>query len=270
MISARERPCKVLVLGGTSDAQAFCKMLNEHHLPFVVSVATEAGASLALAENYEVLCERFDGPRFVNLIQEMKIGAVVDLTHPHAHVITAMASKLCETEHVPYFRYNRPEVITKETNLLNPFLHMAESETQAAEIAFHLGNRILVTGSKSVALYERLLSMNAKKTVIYRVLPKSEILAQIEDLGVSWDRIIAAKGPFNTLMNKATIEHFKIEVMIAKEAGDASGTLERLEAAKQMGIPLVMIQRPDAIPEAMTSLKVIFEALIVRLKGASE
>lgn len=101
--------------------------------------------------------------------------------------------------------------------------------------------------------------------MVYRVLPQSKVLAQLEAEGVSLGRIIAMLGPISTEMNIATLGHYGIDVLIAKAAGDASGTHQRREAVKALGIHLVEINRPEPLEEAIQSLEQLLETVRSRI-----
>lgn len=250
-----------LVLGGTSDAQRFCHMLKAAQISFSVSVATEAGRQLASAEGFYVHCGRLQQEGLEQLLIEGVFVGIIDLTHPHAVEVTRTAQAACSALGLAYFRYRRPVVMAYGQGMGDGLSHFATTEVEAADLAATLGNRILVTGSKACALYEKHLTRRHGKKVIYRVIPKAEVLAQLEHEGVGLDRIIAMMGPITTEMNIATIKHYGIEVIIAKEAGDASGTRQRHEAAIAMGIHLVTLMRPVPEENAYSSLEDLMDAL---------
>lgn len=258
---------KLLVLGGTSDAQSFCRGLQEAKIQFVVSVATEAGRQLAEAAGFSVLCGRLNLVDFQHLLLENAFEGVVDLTHPHAVEVTKTARVACNATGVAFWRYERPDEATRVAKIQASDLHchFVNTEVEAAMLAAELGERILVTGSKACALYEQVLTQQLGKTVVYRVLPQSKVLAQLEAEGVSLGRIIAMLGPISTEMNIATLGHYGIEVLIAKTAGDASGTHQRREAAKALGIHLVEINRPEPLEEAIQSLEQLLETVRSRI-----
>lgn len=45
-------------------------------------------------------------------------------------------------------------------------------------------------------------------------------------------------------MNVEMIKKYQISILVSKESGNIGGTLDKLKAAHQMGIPVLCIQRP--------------------------
>jgi precorrin-6A/cobalt-precorrin-6A reductase len=57
-------------------------------------------------------------------------------------------------------------------------------------------------------------------------------------------RVIAARGPFALNEELDLLERARIEVLVSKNAGTAS-TRAKLDAARQLGLPVVMVARPS-------------------------
>ena len=55
---------------------------------------------------------------------------------------------------------------------------------------------------------------------------------------------MAMQGPFSREMNEALYRHFGTTLMITKESGDVGAVDEKVQAALQMGIEVIVIGRP--------------------------
>jgi precorrin-6A/cobalt-precorrin-6A reductase len=56
-------------------------------------------------------------------------------------------------------------------------------------------------------------------------------------------RLIFSRGPFDLRTEAALLEHEKIDVLVSKNSGGAA-TVAKIEAARKLGIPVVMVARP--------------------------
>jgi precorrin-6A/cobalt-precorrin-6A reductase len=71
-------------------------------------------------------------------------------------------------------------------------------------------------------------------------------------------RVICARGPFALRDELALLERERIELLVSKNAGTPS-TYAKIEAARQLGIPVVMVARPllppvETAPDAARAL----------------
>ena len=56
--------------------------------------------------------------------------------------------------------------------------------------------------------------------------------------------IIISRGPFTTSDDTDLLRHHEIELLVAKNAG-GNGAIAKLEAARALAIPVIMIERPN-------------------------
>ena len=69
-------------------------------------------------------------------------------------------------------------------------------------------------------------------------------LKKCEDLGLHGAHIIAMQGPFSVELNCALLCTVQAGWLVTKEAGKRGGFAEKMEAAKQCGVSVVVIRRP--------------------------
>jgi precorrin-6x reductase len=106
-----------------------------------------------------------------------------------------------------------------------------------------MGGRVLLTtGSKDLSIYGGLLD---PELLYPRVLPLVSSIEACEDAGIPHRNIIAVQGPFSEELNKAVIREYEIDVMITKDSGAAGGFPEKISAAKDCQIPVIVIARPE-------------------------
>lgn len=114
----------------------------------------------------------------------------------------------------------------------------------AKELEKIQGNILLLTGSKD--LKEIMTEISDKSRVYARVLPNIESIAKCEEAGLRGKQIIAMQGPFSKDMNVALINEICASVILTKESGATGGLDEKLLAARECGIKVVMIESPES------------------------
>ncbi|WP_071608847.1 cobalt-precorrin-6A reductase [Entomohabitans teleogrylli] len=229
----------MLVIGGTSDARQLCRMLDEAGVDYTLSVATPAGRQMAAGLRGTIRSGRMDGPQMVMWLREHRVRWVIDASHPYAEVVSRNARLACRQLGIRLHRYQRPgqlEVID------SPLLHRATSIEEACRLASACGPRVLLTtGSKDLARWRQGL---ADKTLLARVLPTAQALAQCEASGLGVEQIYALCGPFSAAFNQVFYQQCRADVVITKESGSEGGFLEKVRPCLALNIPCIVLTRP--------------------------
>jgi len=77
-----------------------------------------------------------------------------------------------------------------------------------------------------------------------RILKVESSIEKCEKLGVDPSHIIPMKGAASVEENIELIERYGASVMITKESGDVGGVIEKILAANEKDVAVIMIQRP--------------------------
>lgn len=236
----------ILVLSGTKDGREIVYKLRDKGFNLVVTTATCYGKSLYNEEKgLLVISERLDYDGMIKLIKENSIKLAIDATHPYADKVSENINKACNDISIPYIRYQRKK------SSLSEYDHMitrAMDYEEAAKILANFeGNALLTTGSKTLHIF----SSRVKLERLYpRLLPTCDVLKKCENLGFKPSNIIAMQGPFTRQMNIEIIKKYDIDILVTKDSGKVGGTIQKLEAAKQVGIPVIIISRPEEKQES--------------------
>ncbi len=222
----------------------------------------------------------------LNFIRENRFLAVVDATHPYAKQATENIRAAARQAGLPYVRLERDacareesasaregNAYTQEENAcaleentcaLEENAYMREENASARERPVPLiryftdipscakalghvrGNILLTTGCKGLA--EFCAAGDLADRLYVRTLPSVESLAACGEQGIFGKRVVAMQGPFTVEMNLALIRQFGISCLVTKESGNAGGYPEKIEAARQAGIPVFVIGRGQAEP----------------------
>lgn len=229
---------KIVIFGGTSEGRKLSNELAKAGAEVLVSVASEVGveeqgAAEGVAVEWGVKDE--DG------IRGMIRGAdlVIDATHPFAVLVTDNIRHAAETEGVERLRLLREETPAGE----EADIRYAKDPRDAARMAAAIGGRVLLTtGSKDLGIYAAAID---PELLSPRVLPLVASIEACEEAGIPHRNIIAVQGPFSEELNKAVIRDYETEVMVTKDSGAAGGFPEKIRAAQECRIPVIVIMRPE-------------------------
>lgn len=260
---ASEPPLNAIwVYSGTSDGNALARRLAEEGWTVALSAATVYGAEVARRACPGLHVEQGlgDVDARARWLAERGTRAIVDATHPHAAVIKPKLMALAEKLGIPYLRYERDP--GEDFSGTVACADMAE----AAQKAVALGRRIfLSTGSKDVSVF--LQAPGAKQCQWFiRLTPDPDLIHRVEQQGIPRKHICAMQGPISQGMNEALWREWGIDCVISKDSGDVGGFSAKVAAARGLGIPLLVVQRPHfAYPCMANSPEGVLSELAYRL-----
>ena len=235
---------KILLLGGTKDSTELIKHLKANYdTDILTTTTTEYGSKLALeAGSDETIARPLLKDEIIELINNSDFDLLIDATHPFAEHITQTSlsvSKICE---ISYIRFERPSLNLNDFDTSH--IIYAKSFENAGEIISKEipdGNVLHFAGANTM---EDVLKNVSKERFYPRVLKVPKSMEKCEKLGIDDEHIIAMKGAASLKENIDLIEKYDASVMITKESGEIGGVIEKIEAANQKDISLIMIKRP--------------------------
>ena len=233
---------KIVIFGGTSEGRELSCELAKAGAEVIVSVASEFGVEeQGAAEGVRVECGAKDEDGIRSLIRGADL--VIDATHPYAVIVTDNIRRAAEAEGVERLRLLREESTGTDRSGDEADIRYAADAARAAEMAAQLGGRVLLTtGSKDLGIYADSID---PEQLYPRVLPLVSSIEACENAGIPHRNIIAVQGPFSEEMNRAVIREYEIDVMVTKDSGAAGGFSEKISAARDCRIPVVVIARPE-------------------------
>jgi precorrin-6A/cobalt-precorrin-6A reductase len=227
----------VLLLGGTGEAKRLAAALTG--APGVHLVSSLAGRVRdPRLPAGEVRVGGFGGAAgLAEWLRSERIGAVVDATHPFAGVITASAVEACATVGVPLLVLRRPGWRPGPGD----DWRWVPSLPAAAALLPELGERVfLTTGRQGLAAFAGL----DRLWFLARTVdpPDPPLPARLE--------LVLDRGPYTVDGELALLRAHRIDVLVTKDSG-GDQTAAKLTAARQLGIPVVVVARTPA-PAAPT------------------
>jgi precorrin-6A/cobalt-precorrin-6A reductase len=213
----------ILILGGTGEARSLAACV-----PAISSLAGRVSAPRLPVG--EVRIGGFGGvDGLAQWLRDNPVDAVVDATHPFAQQITANAHEACERVGVPFLILRRPGFEPVEG------WHWVDSVAGAARDL--PGSRVfLTTGRQDLGEFA-----SCPQWFLARMVepPEPPMPQRIE--------VLLSRGPFTVDGELALMRSWSIDVLVTKDSGGEM-TSAKLEAARQLGIPVVIVRRPPLPP----------------------
>ena len=224
-------PATVLILGGTREARDLAGLLAGPPDLRVVSSLAGRVRDPALPAG-EVRIGGFGGADgLAGWLRDQRVDAVVDATHPFARTISANAAAACAATGVPLLGLAREPWTAGPDDRW----HEVDSLPDAAALLPALGRRVfLTTGRQGLAAFA---AVDQAWFLIRCVDPPDEPLP-------ADGQVILARGPYDAAAERALMAEHRIEVLVTKNSGGPL-TAGKLDAARELGLPVVMVRRPD-------------------------
>ena len=220
---------RVLVLGGTSDANILARELLKSGFDVMTSFAGMTEDPV-LPEG-EIRVGGFGGEDgLFDYLKAEGFTALADATHPFATQISRHGFNAAERAGIPYLRLERaawtPLPADKWISVPN---------TEAAVAALPDAASVLLTiGRKEIAPFLAREDLSG----VARMIEKLPF-----ELPPNWT-LVQARPPFSVEAEKELLAFHKITNLVTKNAGGKL-TVSKLVAARALRLPVIMIERPE-------------------------
>ncbi len=248
----------IFVVAGTSDGRNIISEFIKKGYNVIASMTTEfAGSLLSNSDNLKIITKKMLQSDFENEFIKNKIKIVVDASHPFATVVSRNVMEASKNADCKYIRYER-----ETPDYLGTYKKIIEVNSFEEAVNFlcdKSGNIFLTIGSKELLKFTEVIDC---KKLYPRVLPMSSMIKKCEDAGISISNIIGMKGPFSKELNIAMMKNINADFLVTKESGEAGGFMEKIEAAKHLGINVIVIKREKIeYPISVNSINEIIKYL---------
>lgn len=233
---------KVLIIAGTTDAKTVIERLLEKNHDAAVTVTTRLGAGmLDEFKNLDIYQGKLNKEHITQLIRTLKPACLIDAANPFSTEITRNAINVCKYEALPYIRYERERVSYED----DPDITIVKNYGEACDVLMNCeGNILLTLGSNKIETFKKIPDYSQR--VYLRVLPDWKVLSKCESLGFSPKNIIAIKGPYNEALNIELFKYCQAAVLVTKESGNMGGVVDKINAAKKLGMKIILVDRIEA------------------------
>lgn len=222
---------QVLLLGGTSEARELAGRLDGRGIGVISSLAGRvADPRLPVGE---VRIGGFGGISGLrDWLREHDIAAIVDATHPYATTISAHAVAAATATGTPLLRLRRPAWTPGPDDAW----HVVPTIADAADEVDRSGGRVfLTTGRQDVGAFTEITSA----WFLIRVVdaPDTALLP-------AHHRLLRSRGPYRADDEATLMRTHRVDTLVTKNSGGAL-TRGKLDAARHLGVRVIMIDRPD-------------------------
>ncbi|MHC0614485.1 cobalt-precorrin-6A reductase [Komagataeibacter oboediens] len=223
---------RVLVLGGTTEARALYGLLEQAAARFDVTVSLAGATRAPVLPRLAVRIGGFGG---VDGLREWlvahRIEAVIDATHPFAVRMSANAVQACAQAGVALLRVERPGWTPVAGDR---WIRVGDMQAAARALGATPRRVLLTVGRKDLLPFHHAGAHDWLLRSVDR--PDAALLPP-------GARVLQARGPFDVAAEDALLRTERIDVIVTKNSG-GTATSAKLEAARALGLPVIMVDRP--------------------------
>ncbi|MGQ9869975.1 cobalt-precorrin-6A reductase [Leptodesmis sp.] len=226
---------RVLILGGTGDATALAaQAATIAGVEVITSLAGRTQYPLVTSENTRI--GGFGGVAgLTHYLQEQQIDGLIDATHPFAAQISCHAAAAAAAVGIPHLMLIRPAWERTEGD---DWIEVDSHEAAAAKLP-KLAQRIFLTiGRQELAAFAHLQDL----WFLMRMIDPPLLNAAVPP-----GKLLLERGPFSLDNERSLLQQYEIGAIVSKNSG-GNATYAKIIAARELGIPVVMIQRPPIPP----------------------
>jgi precorrin-6A/cobalt-precorrin-6A reductase len=224
---------RVLILGGTAEALHLAEVCAAR--PDLAAITSLAGSTRSPRPPAgEVRIGGFGGlAGLERYLREQRIDRLVDATHPFASQIGRNALEACRAATVPRIRLLRP-----------PWRRVAGDHWIEVDSLAEAAGRVPPGANVFLSVGSR--DLDAFAGLDHLVVRSIEAPAIDLPNGL-W---LCARGPFWLADELELLRGHAIDVVVTKASG-GEATYAKLAAARQLGLPVIMVRRPPPPPGAV-------------------
>ncbi len=230
---------RVLILGGTWDAREIARLLNAQGHDVITSLAGVTAAPL-LPEG-RIRSGGFGGQSGLeDFLREERIALVIDATHPFAVEISKNGVGAAKKCGIDFLRLERPGWKPQADDRWIEVKSIAE----AVQRTPRNGRIFLTVGQKQIGGFLAREDLGGLVRCIE---------SPAQSLPPRWV-LLLARPPFSVDGEISLMREHEIGILVSKNSGGAQ-TAAKLAAARQLQIPVIMVERPTK-PAAKTASNV--------------
>lgn len=238
----------ILILGGTTEGRAAVRVADEANQPYFYSTKGTL---------QEVVCAhgtRLTGAMDVEAMSQFCVAngirLLIDAAHPFASALHQTIAETAVRLQLPVIRFER------RYPPRDPSLHWCENYTDAIRQmeADDVEQLLALSGVNTI---RPLKPFWEKHPCWFRILDREESLRIVEREGFPKENLLFYKEELKTSFSEeltqvetwqCCVSTNQATALLTKESGYTGGFVEKVEAAKAMGIPVYVVKRP-ALPE---------------------
>ena len=171
----------------------------------------------------------------VQYLQEHNVTHVVDATHPFAAQMSWNAFEACQQAGTKLMALTRP---AWQAQPGDQWTHVADIDGAVAAVTGDPKRVLLALGKLNVPAF----AAQPQHHYVLRLVDQPEVPPAQPN-----HTVVVARGPFDVAGDRALMQEHGIELVVCKNAGGV-GAEAKLTVARELGVPVIMIDRPNLPP----------------------
>lgn len=224
----------ILVFGGTTEGRRAVEVLEEAGSLYYYSTKTDEqeihmhhGIHLVGVLVREAM---------IDICEKQSIRLIIDAAHPFAQHLHQTIADVAESLAIPVIRYER---------IYPPRDTDVEWIDDYSQIPQDIHSLLATTGVQSIQKLKPLEQQGMK--IYYRILPRESSIDMALQQGATEEQLIYYE-------DSSTIE-IDADAILLKESGISGGFIEKVKAAKEKGMRIIVLKRPQlTIPSPLYSI----------------
>lgn len=235
----RNAPFRLLILGGTAEGAGLAQAVAARWPERIALTSALAGRTVEPG----LLPGRVHSGGFggadglAAYLAAQQMDALIDATHPFALRISQAARVAARLAGVPCLVVQRPAWQKTDQD---HWIEVADALAAAAMVRQRGGNRIFLTLGSSLAALQPFAGLAA--FLLIRTIDGRLPALSFADSGADY-AITAGRGPFSLAAERELLQNYQIDHLVTKASGGQE-VFAKILAARQLGLPVVMIARP--------------------------
>ena len=227
---------RLLLLAGTQEARHIAVALSrESFLSLTVSLAAPERRPQSYGWPVRIGGWGGEGP-FREFLERERVEGIIDATHPFAADMSERAARVAREMDLPHVQFLRPAWTPRETDRWT-FLN---DEAEAAQHIPEETTVFLATGRRALSKFDNLVG----RRLICRVKESPAV-----PFPFAGGRFLYQRPPFTVADEMALFGRLGVDWIVARNSG-GTGSLPKIEAARELGLPVAMVRRPKQ-PEGL-------------------
>jgi len=225
---------RALILGGTSDANRLADAIMRAGIDAIYSYAGRTQSPVA--QSLPIRTGGFGGVTgLIELIKSEQITHVIDATHPFAAEMSRHAVAACAASKLPLIALERAPW-TRITD--DRWIEVGDVNAAVDALPERRARVFLAIGRQHLAAF----AAKPQHAYTLRFVDPHDGALPLADA-----EVIVSRGPFTLAVDLDLMRSRNIEWIVARNSGGA-GARAKIDAARALGLPVVMIARPE-LPE---------------------
>ena len=216
----------ILVFGGTTEGRKAVEVLEEGGSVYYYS--TKTGEQDITLHNGQRIDGALDGEAMRVFCQEHAIRLIVDAAHPFASQLHETIAQVSEALAIPVVRYER---IYPPRDPSITWIDDYSALTTIIQQSSSITSILATTGVQSISKLKPLEALGIK--VFYRILNRESSIRLARQQGASDEQLC---------FYPQTVE---ADAVLMKESGESGGFSEKVAEAKERGMRIIVLKRPE-------------------------